>query len=133
MRNLDDLDDLSDELKNVLRREEAPDGFADRVLRRVEGKSAGEPLVERIAVHRSAPPRSRPNWYQLAAAAALVLAIGGGVGEYRAIQRQRAERAAGEAATAQLMLALEIAGAKLQLVQTKIHALHDGQSKNTNQ
>lgn len=127
MRNLDD------ELKRVLRREEPPDGFAERVLRRVEGEAPAktfEPITAGpIAAER---PQSHARWYQLAAAAAVILAIGGGAVEYRTVQRARAERAAGEAATAQVMLGLEIAGAKLQLVQTKIHAIHDEQPKNAN-
>jgi hypothetical protein len=128
MRNLDD------ELKGVLRREEPPEGFAERVLRRVEGGAPAKTSFELVTARPTAArrPPSQVRWYQLAAAAAVILAIGGGTVEYRTVQRERAERAAGEAATAQVMLALEIAGAKLQLVQTKIHAIHDGQPKNPN-
>ena len=39
------------------------------------------------------------------------------------IERARAERAAGEAAGRQVVLALQIAGSKLQLVQTKINRM----------
>ena len=128
MRNLDDG------LKRVLRREEPPDGFAERVLRRVEGEAPAKTSFERVTAGPIAAerPQSHLRWYQLAAAAAVILAIGGGAVEYRTVQRERAERAAGEAATAQVMLGLEIAGAKLQLVQTKIHAIHDEQPKNAN-
>lgn len=128
MRNLDD------ELKTVLRREEPPEGFAERVRRRVEGGVPAKTSFELVTARPIAAtrPPSHLRWYQLAAAAAVILAIGGGAAEYRTVQRERAERAAGEAATAQVMLGLEIAGAKLQLVQTKIHAIHDGQPRNAN-
>jgi hypothetical protein len=51
---------------------------------------------------------------------------GGGI-QYRTEQaeRARAERARGEAAGQQVVLALQIAGSKLQLVQTKITRMHE--------
>src|SRR6185369_17498418 len=72
MRNLDD------ELKRVLRREEPPDGFAERVLRRVEGEPPAKTSFERVAAGPIAAerPPSHLRWYQLAAAAAVILAIG---------------------------------------------------------
>jgi hypothetical protein len=100
MRNIDD------ELRNVLRREEPPDGFADRVLQRaargrVQQRQTNRPLV---------------RW---AAAAVIVASVAGGV-QYRAVQQEREERIRGEAAKEQVVQALRIAGSKLQLVQAKI-------------
>ena len=100
MRNMDD------ELRNALRREEPPPGFADRVLQRAEHgpferRQAGRPFV---------------RW---AAAAAVVAALAGGF-QYRAVQQAREERLRGEAAKEQVVQALRIAGSKLQLVQAKI-------------
>lgn len=100
MRNLDD------ELRNALRREEPPAGFADRVIERA---------ARGRAQHRQA---NRP-FVRWAAAAAIVAALGGGV-QYRVAQKEREERLRGEAAKEQVVQALRIAGSKLQLVQAKV-------------
>lgn len=102
MRNMDD------ELRNALRREEPPQGFADRVLQRAA---------------RGAHPRrtTRADWpfMRWAAAAAIVAALAGGF-QYRAVVQEREERIRGEAAKEQVIQALRIAGSKLQLVQSKV-------------
>jgi hypothetical protein len=111
------IKDVDDDLRHALRREEPPAGFAERVLRRV----AEPPQAE----HR---PRTLP-FVQWAAAAALVAAMAGGI-NYVAKQKERAE---GEAAKERVMLALHIAGSKLQLVQTRISRMHEPPAKNSNQ
>jgi hypothetical protein len=73
--------------------------------------------------------RSRLPFVQWAAAAALVAAVAGGV-NYIAKQEERAE---GEAAKERVVLALHIAGSKLQLVQTRISRMHEPPTKNLNQ
>ena len=105
------MNDLDHELTSALRREEPPAGFAGRVLDRVAAQRAAEHS-------RPGPQLSFLHW---AAAAALVAAVAGGV-DYVAKQKDRAE---GEAAKDRVVLALHIAGAKLQLVQTKINQLHE--------
>jgi len=62
----------------------------------------------------------------------VVLAVGGAGIQYRAaqIERARAEQAAGEAARQRVMLALQIAGTKLQLVQSRINRLHEQNDRN---
>jgi hypothetical protein len=55
----------------------------------------------------------------LAAAAALVAAVAGGM-QYRNVERARAERAAGEAAKEQVIKALRITASTLQVVQEKV-------------
>jgi hypothetical protein len=92
------MDDLEQVLKDSLRREEPPAGFESRLLA----------MTRRRAVWRP--------W--LAAAAALI--IGGGVG--LRYEQDRRERERGEAARAQLELALRIASAKLQKVQKTIES-----------
>ena len=139
----EDLKDLDGELTHALRREEPSAGFADRVLNRV----AEQPAAERHRPGRFGPGitggfkgsvpqgvdirenRSQLSLLQWAAAAALVVAVAGGV-NYVAEQKERAE---GEAARERVVLALHIAGAKLQLVQTKINQLHERPEKNSNQ
>jgi len=100
---------LEEELKNSLRREEPPEGFAGRVL--------------------AATARKRPNawsrfvsWPQMrwamAGALCLMLAVAGM--EYK---QARQEEARGEAAKAQLMQALHITASKLQRAQEKVQNL----------
>ncbi len=103
---------LEDELRNALQREKAPDGFAARVL----AKAAEQ---ERV----------RPRWWSVlfevhafrwAAAGALCLILAVAGLEY---WNARTERARGEQAKAQLMLALRITGSKLQLAQQKVQGI----------
>ena len=98
--------DMDDELRNALRREEPPPGFADRVLRR----AARGPFEQ--------PQTSRP-FLRWAAAAAVVAALAGGF-QYVSVQQAHEERIRGEAAKEQVVQALRIAGSKLHLVQAKI-------------
>jgi hypothetical protein len=93
--------ELDDELRHVLRREPPPPGFAARV-------------VWRASQRRQSPPRRFTRWL-----AALVAAIAGGL-QYRQFVTARAERAAGEAAKAQVIQALRITAGKLQMVRAKV-------------
>lgn len=112
------MNELDDQLRDVLRREEPPDGFVERVRRRVGEHASQNPPTTRVV-----------RW--LAAAAVVVAVAGAGI-QYRTAQmeRARAERAEGEAAGQSVMLALHIAGSKLQLVQTRINRLHEQPDKN---
>ncbi len=107
--------ELDDELRDLLRREEPPAGFAERVLRRAGEQSYPQEVVRpapRLVVWR------RPL-VGLAAAAALVAAVAGGI-QNRRFEKARAERAAGEAAKQQVIEALRITAGTLQLVQEKV-------------
>ena len=103
---------LEDALRNALRREDAPEGFALKVLARV---------VQQNSAALEAP---RTSWLNIlsqpalrwAAVAAITICLVVGGTYYRNLQRQRAE---GKAAKQQLMLALRIAGSKLQLAKEK--------------
>jgi len=112
-----------DALKNALRRREAPGGFADGVLARVAEKSSGP-----IARHQESWVRlfAQPlvRW---AAAAAVCVAVVAGGAYYRQVQRERAE---GKAAKQQLVLALRIAGSKLQLAKSKVQSIQADQTEN---
>ena len=125
MRNLDD------ELKEVLRRVEPPAGFGDRVLRRTTIQPPARPL-ELVTGTRTAARRRPSVWYRFAAAAALVVALGGAM-EYRELQKERAERLAGEAAKEKVVLALHIASSKLQIVQMKLNRLNEQPEKKVTQ
>lgn len=112
---------LEDALRDALRREKAPDGFTANVLARVTQK---KPVVR--AQNR--------NWFSLfsrplirfaAVAAVSIGPIIAGV-YYRNLQRERAQ---GEAAKQQLMLALRIAGSKLQLAKEKVQEINQPQPR----
>jgi hypothetical protein len=111
-------DSMDDALKSALHRQEAPDGFADRVMTRI--------------AMRNQPPVSRDSWLSFfaqpivrwAALAAFAAAIILGVHFYQ-VQRERAE---GEAAKHRLMLALRVAGSKLQLAKAKVNEMNANQN-----
>jgi len=118
-----------DALKHALRRQDAPDGFADRVLARVAAHNSTE-----------APRGYHDSWWQLftrpavrwATAAALAAALVAGGLHYRQVQfeKAQAERAQGEAAKQRLMLALRIASSKLQLARSKVNEINADQTEN---
>jgi hypothetical protein len=109
------MKELDDGLRDALRRESPPVGFAERVLQRAgESGRQGDPAQPR-------PLRWSPRrpLVRLAAAAALVAAVAGGI-QYRNVERARAERAAGEAAKEEVIKALRITASTLQVVQEKV-------------
>jgi hypothetical protein len=95
---------LDDELQNLLKRQEPPEGFAERVLERLGTTPPQRSLIQRIA---GLWRRSVLRWVAVAAACLLVVA---GVARY---QHQQRERAQAEQASRQAILALEIASAEL--------------------
>jgi hypothetical protein len=122
---------FEDELKNALGRQEAPRGFADRVLARA-AEQASQPTK---AAWRDS---WRDSWRKIfaqplvsgmllrwAATAAVCTALVLGGAHYRNVQR---ERARGEAAKERLLLALRIAGSKLQLAKTRVDQINSDQS-----
>ena len=109
-----DANHTEESLKNALRREPAPEGFADRVLMRVAEQNSVRPIASR-----------RESWLRIfaqpvvrwaAAAAVCAGVIAGGI-YYRNVQQERAQ---GEAAKQRLILALRIAGSKLQLAKSRV-------------
>ena len=89
---------LDDELRYALRRKEPPEGFADRVMARV-------PVT--MPVRR---PSMVVRWVAAAAACLMVVA---GAGRYQEYRR-------GMEAKQQLLQALQITQAKLELVESKL-------------
>jgi hypothetical protein len=100
---------LEQELRAGLRPRSAPEGFADRVLARVEKLSKREP--------RPSPMRWLRNPAVTGAIAALLL-LAIGLGGY--FEHQRERQIAGEHARQQVLLALRITGATLQDVRNKL-------------
>lgn len=108
---------LEDELRKALQSEEPPAGFAERVM-------------ARTAAAERAKARAGWTWlgfFQMpalrwAATSALTVAlVAGGV----FLRREHQQRAEGEKAKEQLMLALRIAGSKLQIVQVSVRDISD--------
>jgi hypothetical protein len=118
------MDDLERQLKDALAREEAPAGFEARVMSAVNQAAASE------RTSASRPPfGQRPRWqwiFATAAAAVAMLAVGGEWEHHIAMERiktahlEMEEREAGEAAKAQLQLALRITSTKLKEIQQRI-------------
>jgi hypothetical protein len=126
---------FEDELKLALRREEPSPGFTDRVMARIAELQRQEKSREKSAwlrrlVEFFQPPRMK--WAMAGAMAGLLLIAG--YGWRRSVENERrrlAEIAEGERAKEQVMLAMRIASAKLNLAQKKVYetAGHEGGSK----
>lgn len=103
---------LEQELRSVLRPLAVPEGFAARVIARVQEVEVPLRPVQ-------SPSTSKPivRW---AIAAVLLLTISFGGYE----QRQRERRIAGERARQQVLLALQITSSTLQAVRTKVDSDH---------
>jgi hypothetical protein len=117
---------FDDELRNALRRQEPPQGFVDRVLARAA--EIGSRQVNRAwrdswlkIFVQPLVPANLLRWATVPVVA-LTLVVGGV--HYRSVQRERAQ---GEAAKQCLLLALRIAGSKLQLAKTRVDEINAGQ------
>ena len=93
------MDRLEESLKHALARKEPPDGFARKVVTQAAARTAAQ----------SRPAWAPPRW--IAAAAVVVMAVGGGVA-YRRHQ--------GEMAKEQVMQAMKITAVKLHRIQAHV-------------
>jgi len=129
------MNHFDDELRHALRREEPSPDFTDRVMARIAELQKQEKPREktdwlRKVVEFFQPPRMK--WAMAGAMAVVLLIAGFGVHRSRENERRRlAEIAEGERAKEQLMLAMRIASAKLNIAQKKVYetASHEGESK----
>lgn len=97
---------LEDNLKRALARQSAPDGFAERVMRRIDdGEAAGA-------------TRKRQATWRAIAAGLLLTAVAGGWAAQKAIERREGERAREE-----VLIALHIASAKVRTAQQHVHEI----------
>jgi hypothetical protein len=111
------MDPLERQLKSALKREQPTGDFAARVLARVEQEKSLQPWWRMFFAATSL------RW--ATAVALCVLVVGGFV-----YQREEArERAEGEAAKQQVMLALRIAGTKVKLAQDRVQQMSDRTSR----
>jgi hypothetical protein len=116
---------FDEELKLALRREQPSLDFTDRVMARVAELQKREKPREKVGwLRRLAeffqPPQMK---WAMAGAMAILLAVAGfGVHHRRESERRRlAEIAEGERAKEQVMLAMRIASAKLNVAQKKVN------------
>jgi len=94
---------LEDELRQALRRREPPAGFAERVMARARASERDE---------------RRPGWlsWRWLAAATAVVVVAAGLN----FMEERRRRLEGERAKEEVMLALELTGAKLLLAEQRV-------------
>ena len=112
-------DDFEQQVREGLRTGEAPAGFADRLMQRIAEQEAA---AKRPVVLKMPKPQFWQARAQKWAVAATLLAVAGsGAVLQMKLEQRRAERAAGEQATQQVMLALQITSAQLQHVSEKIN------------
>jgi len=102
------MNHLDDELRSALRREEPPQGFAERLMSRIAAAPVRPSRWERLLSALRLPGLPKLGWV----AAAVCLVLLGSALEYRRQQRVKAE---GKAARAQVMLALRMASTKLNV------------------
>ncbi len=120
-----DEQELEKHLKNALAREEAPQWFEARVMNAVKAGTRAQPV-------------GRPWWQWAIGMAVALIAIGAGVAwqHESAMERVRQahfemeQREAGEAAKAQLQLALRVTSAKLVLIQQRLDAQRNDAQRN---
>jgi hypothetical protein len=112
------MNEIDDQLKRALRRCEPPEGFAERVMARLNQ----EPSFAARAI-RTLWPRPSLRW---AAVAAVVAVAATGIG-YQIHERQ--EEAEAKAAKQQVMLALRITGNKLRVAKQRVKAVETGTQK----
>lgn len=124
---------FEDELKNALRREAPSTDFTDRLMARIAAEPEAERQTDREkegwrnwwqkAVAFFQPPQMK--WAMAGAMAALLIASVVGVNRYREYleEKRQAEIAAeaeGQRAKEQVMFAMRIASAKLNVAQKKV-------------
>jgi negative regulator of sigma E activity len=115
-----DTNGLDKALSQALGRQEAPEDFTQRVMARVAAQNSAPRPVRDSWLSLFTQPIMR--WGALAAvAAAMILGVH--------LYNVRRERAQGEAAKQQLMLALRVAGSKLQLAKAKVNEMNMNPNK----
>jgi negative regulator of sigma E activity len=111
------MNPFEEKLRNALRRESAPEGFAEKVLTRVRGlpQPGAKPWQQFGAFF------ARPVLRWALAAAAVCLVIAAGVVHHERQERLRQE---GEMARVQVRQALRIASVKLNVARKKVQEIN---------
>ena len=108
-------DDIENQLRRALRPVEAPEGFAERLLKRLPERE--KPVVVTLPVATRRPSRNFALPAALAASLVLAVVLGQQLSQQRderlAQQRAEAELEAGRAASREIMQALRVTSQKL--------------------
>ncbi len=104
---------MDDELREALRRRSPSEGFADRVMERIERGGAVAEVPRRFARR----PSAYSWWRMTAIAATILLLLGMATMRY---EKQRREREQAELAKDQLFTALRLTAGKLQMARARI-------------
>lgn len=107
-------DEFENQLRRALRPAQAPEGFADRLMKRLPEK----PLVVALSV----PPRRRAREFGLPAALAASLLLAVVLGQHLATHRMEYEEARGRAASLEIMQALRVTSQKLDLAYEAVNS-----------
>ena len=111
------MNPFEDKLRNALRREAAPEGFAEKVLARIRGLP--QPGAKGWRQFGAFLARPVLRWALTAATVCLVIA--GGVVHH---ERQEHLRREGEMARVQVRQALRIASVKLNVARKKVQEIN---------
>ena len=104
---------MDDELREALRRRSPSEGFADRVMERIERGGAVAEVPPRFARR----PAAYSWWRMTAIAASVLLLLGVATMRY---EKQRREREQAELAKDQLFTALRLTAGKLKMARARI-------------
>jgi hypothetical protein len=124
---------LDEELRNALRREEPSADFTDRLMARIAQGADAPPALppERTSQEEHWLSKLRqfftlaPMKWAVAGAFACLLIAAGFIFYHERERRRAAEIAEGEKAKQQVMLAMRIASAKLNVAQKKVQESSD--------
>ena len=113
-------DDFENQLRRALRPVEAPEGFAERLMKRLP--EGARPVVVALPVRPK--PEPRRQWLPAALAASLMLAVvvGQQVGQQMDKKHEARELAEGMAAKRELMQALRVTSKKLDLAYEAVNS-----------
>jgi hypothetical protein len=117
---------IEDELRTALHRQEPSTDFTERVMARITAttvETKREESREKISWWRKLTEFFQPvpmKWAVAGAIACLLIFAAVGLSRYREHQRVMAEISEGEKAKEQVMLAMKIASAKLNVAQKKV-------------
>ncbi len=112
-------EELERSLRQALERKDASEWFADGVMARVKAEGVKPRRTLLAGWLGSDGWLGSGKWTRWAAAVAMVAIVFGGV----RWEQERRQRLQGEAAKAQLMMALRMTGEKLRMAQVRVQSL----------
>lgn len=110
-------DQFEDELRRLLRPVDAPEGFAERVMRALPADA--KPVLVSAA---PAPARTRFHRFAMPAALAASLLVAVLLGQHTAVERERLAEQQGREASLELMQALRVTSKKLDIAYQAVQS-----------